>query len=346
MLFIGDLPGFYGIGRIVLEGQGERLYDFSLQREIQNAYWPVLAGTFLPTMYPPFFAAVLAPFTVLPPKSLQLLAALGDLVVVAFVLRFVAGDRRIDRATLTVFSLPVFVSIAGAQTSLLAVLLIAMSFLLRASGRYLFAGIVCGCLMFKPQVGVGLCCVMAVAFGSRFFLGLVAAGVVQYLVGCVVMGGEWLVPWSRAIGEFAVLRDSLDGSKMTSGIPELLAAFGLGHQSGTLAVGIWILVCLAFCGWAALSRMRAQGTEAVIDALVATFPLFTPQVNFYDLSISLVWVCARIPLKKERDFFFAYVAIVVASFGCYFRQGPGSLVPLSAFAVGLLWMRGFTCRNS
>ena len=63
MVFIGDLPGFFGIGRIVLEGHGERLYDFSLQREIQNAYWPSLAGTFLPTMYPPFFAAFIAPFT-------------------------------------------------------------------------------------------------------------------------------------------------------------------------------------------------------------------------------------------------------------------------------------------
>lgn len=74
-LFRGDFQAFYAAAEIVWSGRGQELYDYALQREIQNRHWSDFEGQFYIYAYPPFFALALAPLAVLPPLAAKMLVS-------------------------------------------------------------------------------------------------------------------------------------------------------------------------------------------------------------------------------------------------------------------------------
>ena len=64
---LGDFPAFYSLAAIAAGSEPHRLYDFALQREIQNQIWPQLQGALLPGIYPPYVALLARPLVWLGP---------------------------------------------------------------------------------------------------------------------------------------------------------------------------------------------------------------------------------------------------------------------------------------
>src|SRR4029078_12524155 len=123
----GDLPAFYGAGRIVRSGDTPRLYDAELQEAAQRDLLPGISGR-VAFAYPPYVALAYVPLTWLPFKiayavramvmALCLLAALA-------VLRPVRRALRAELVPLSAASLlfyPIFRAVLGGQNTPLSLL--------------------------------------------------------------------------------------------------------------------------------------------------------------------------------------------------------------------------------
>lgn len=346
MLFIGDLPGFYGLGRIVLEGHGDHLYDFEYQREAQNRFWPILNQTFFPTMYPPIVGLVVALVAWIPPLPLRLLCVVLEVWILIAALRALAKDHRIERFSLILFSLPILISLAGVQNTAISVGLLTLARRLLAQNRLLVAGLVAGALCYKPQVGLCISLAMAVGAGLVFSLGVALSLALQYVAGYVVYGGEWLLPWIEKIKSFSPLRTSLDGPKMTSlvGHLPLDGILGISQQRWELVGCIGFMLVVVACFFKA--RTSWKRSDEALGLLLTSFPVFVPQTMFYDLGIAIFWLFAHVSLKSRRDLVRSVALVLILNI-CVTFCSPGlSLVPIGALLVALFASRVFACRAS
>jgi len=346
MLFIGDLPGFYGLGRIVLEGHGDHLYDFEYQREAQNRFWPILNQTFFPTMYPPIVGLIVALVAWIPPLPLRVLLIFVEVSVLLLALRALARDRRVERFTLILFSIPILISLAGVQNTAISIGLISLARRLLARNQFLIAGLVAGALFYKPQVGLVICVVMAVGAGIVFSSGVLFSLLLQYVAGLFVYKGEWLLPWIEKIKSFSSLRASLDGPKMTSFFGHLAVdgVLGISQQSWELlgfgGVLIGILV------YSLQSRTTSGGSERALGFLLGSFPVFVPQTMFYDLGISIFWVFANTSLATRAEIVRSVAVVLTVNICVMCSSADLSLMPIGALSVALLASRVFLCRGS
>lgn len=346
MLFIGDLPGFYALGRIVLEGHGDHLYDVSYQQEVQNRFWPLLNNSFLRPMYPPFAALYMAAFAWIPPIPLRCLIVLVDIGILLAALRALSQSDRVSRFSLILFSLPVLIAIMAVQNTILSIGLLTLTRRLLETRRAFLSGVCAGLLLYKPQIGLLFAIVMAIDAGPYFIVGTATTGIAQYLLGCWVYKGEWLLPWIREIQTFSALRANVDGFQMTSIVPHL----GL-EGSLNLSQKMWELLICAVCalvvlGYARVKRQRSPDRSSGMDLFAGIFPVFTPQTMFYDLGISIFWLFTRVNLSSKRSLYVAIGLMVVVNACVAYRATASVLTPLAASLVAFYALRVFAWRES
>jgi hypothetical protein len=328
LLVIGDLPGFYGLGRIVLEGKGPELFNIELQREIQNRFWPAMSGTVLFTLYPPFVAGVMALVAWMPPRILQILFAAASIALLAWSVREEAKDRRLERLSLILFSLPVLLGVVGIQNTALSIALIVATRKLLRDNRDLAAGMVAGALLYKPHVGLLFVALAAVSARINFLRGVVLVALLEYVVGVMIVREEWLGRWMTEVRSFSAARSGVDGYQMTSILNAL----------GSPAAPVWEVACLLGC-FAFLSiasyikRHEPRAVSRIVDLFLVSFPLFVPQTMFYDLGISIFILFTRIPLTTSGSLRVSVFAVLALNTCVWFREAPLTLVPLAALLV-------------
>lgn len=336
---LGDLPGFYALGRIVLEGQGQRLYDFDLQREIQNSFWPSLSGSFFPTMYPPVVAAVMAPLSMVPTTLIHALLSLFSFVTLCALVRWQSRDCSAERLSLLLLSLPTFISIVGPQTTIISLLCITYCRHFLLVGRNVAAGLCAGLLMYKPQIGVPFALITTLGSPPSFLLGLVLAVAAEYVIGAAAFGGEWLIPWLAHILPFSELRGSLDQfqfTAITGGIAPLLFTSSYARLAQ---------LCIAACtlglfGVHALrNRTNSQARDLGISLFLATSPVFLPQTNFYDLAIPLCVLLLSVPLSTKRLLSQSILLVIAVDVCTAIRSPTLSLVPVASLLVAFFFVR-------
>ena len=329
LLVIGDLPGFYGLGRLVLEGQGHNLFDIELQREVQNRFWPAMSGKVLFTLYPPFVAGIVSLVAWMPPRILQCLIASALTALLIWSVREESEDRCIERLSLTLFSLPVLLSIVGIQNTSLSIALIVVTRKLLRDRRDLAAGLVAGALLYKPHVGLLFIALVAVSAHFNFIRGVVITAILEYVVGYAITGDEWLSRWMTEIRSFSSARAGVDGYQMTS----VLQALDSVPSSAWGILGLVISFSL-FCRFSFVNRHQPEVAARVIDLFLLTFPILVPQTMFYDLGISLFILFTRISLGTTRSLSTAVLVVLVLNVCVWSREAPRSFVPFAALLVG------------
>jgi hypothetical protein len=339
---LGDLPGFYALGRIVLEGQGQRLYDFDLQREIQNSFWPSLSGSFFPTMYPPVVAAVMAPLSMVPTTLIHSLLSLFSFFTLCALVRWQSRDCSAERLSLLLLSLPTFISIVGPQTTIISLFCITYCRHFLLVGRNVAAGLCAGLLMYKPQIGVPFALVTTLGSPPRFLLGFLLAAAAEYGVGVMAFGGEWLVPWATRILPFSELRGSLDQfqfTAITGGLAPLLFT-SPSARLAQLCIAGGALGLYAALAWRRIAQVQAR--DQVIALFLATSPVFLPQTNFYDLAIPLFVLLIGIPLSTKPLLYHSILMVIAVNVCTAIRSPTLSLVPIASLIVALVYLRRFS----
>jgi Glycosyltransferase family 87 len=281
----GDLPAFYGAGRILREGHGRQLYDPARQEAAQRDLLPEPGR--LPFPYPPYVAAAYVPLTWLPFKAAYLVHVLLMAACVVGALAFLRGSLPAVReeflpiAAVTLAFYPIFRAVLGGQNTPFSLLCAAGAAAALARGRDLTAGLWIGAWLFKPQLAlpVAAFAVLRSADRVRFALGVAAIGTAYYLVGAAIGGLAWPIWWWRdGAMPFAAADLVIDRANGVS-LPIAASALGVPPLGWIAALAV-----AAYALWFA-SRASAHPVARVAVAAAATV-LCAPYALYYDAGLA------------------------------------------------------------
>lgn len=152
-----DLSHFYAAGLTVRNGEGAKLYDFGYQFALQ-ASDQIIDSTetgFSAFLTPPFHALTYVPLTYLPYEWAFLVLSVLGLIALLCSLRLLrANVRRVAPWALSFF--PVFATISFGQNAFLSLVILAGTYALWRSRRLVLAGLLLSCILYKPQLAVGV----------------------------------------------------------------------------------------------------------------------------------------------------------------------------------------------
>jgi hypothetical protein len=273
--FHNDFTFYYAAARIGLSHGWASIYDLSLQQSQLDAMGSgIKIAELARYISPPPLAWLAVPFTA-PPYSIGywawsalLIAALG---VTWYFAAPGAGRLRLIFLGAAIGWLPVIYGLQLGQPAFLVALAVAASYALLRANRPLWAGIVLGAIVFKPQLAFLVPVALLAARRDRAFAGSVVG------IGAVV-GVSAIALGSTGISDYAARLS------FAAGVPvnrELTVASLIGDVTVTRAVQLliaaWSLVLVY--------RTRHRGLEWLFIFALVGGVLATPYVHLDDLAM-------------------------------------------------------------
>ncbi len=303
-LFRGDFPAFYAAAEIVWTGRGSELYDFDLQREVENRHWPDFAGTYYIFAYPPFFALLLAPLAALTPLAAKTLAMfilfaalLGALLLIRRTSPFVREHFALVLVLLVTFA-PLQMALFGVQNTSLTILLFSLVHWASRQGFHVLAGFSAALMLYKPQFGALLFLFLLGGGQKNQLLGWGLGALTLYLLGTLVQGPSWPLIWLRAATTFGDLNFTINAGNMIS-LAGLMYWSGEAWQGTGARLLPWaygIAACLLLL---AMVYVRRDPRRFVLAPHLVLW--LSPQTLFYDIAVSLVCLVQDFRAGSGRD---------------------------------------------
>jgi len=295
----GDFLEFYAAGRIVAAHQTDHLYDLDVQARVEHEITaPERWSGFHGFITPPFFALPFVPLAALPYLSaFALWSALGILMLIGTLWLV----DRVRAAPWVLAFVPVWAAISYGQNSLLSLFVLASVYVLLRRGRDGVAGVVLGCLLYKPQLVVLLAALLLL---DRRWRALAGLGVTAVLLAAVALALS--VPATLAYLAFGRSFATLLGERgfPTAKMHSLYSFFVLllpGHL--TAAAALALLSSLAV-----LAVVRLQQPPYAVDTLDRWYAaaiwgtvLISPHVPLYDLSLLVLPALLVWPGAQDKD---------------------------------------------
>ena len=303
-LFRGDFPAFYAAAELVWTGRGTELYDFDLQRELENRHWPDFGGSYYIFAYPPFFALLLSPLAALTPlaakvvSSLILFAALlGALRLLRRISPFVREHFTLVLVLLITFA-PLQMALFGVQNTSLSILLFSLVFWASRQGYPGLVGFSAALLLYKPQFGALLFLFLLGRGQKNELLGWGLGALGLYLLGALVQGPAWPIIWLRAATAFGDLNFTINAGNMISlaGLMYWIGEAWQGEGARLLPWAYGIAACLLPL---AVVYVRRDPRQFVLAPHLVLW--LSPQTLFYDVAISLVCLIQDFRAGSGRD---------------------------------------------
>jgi hypothetical protein len=300
----GDFPAFYAAAEIVWSGRGADLYDYKLQRELENRHWPDFSGNFYVYAYPPFFALLLSPLAALSPLVAE---GLASALLFASLLAALALTREVSPFVRRhfLFSLiylltlvPLEISIVGVQNTALSILCFAFIHWASQTERPLLTGLGASLLLYKPQLGALLFLFLMSRGRREELMGWGFGALVLYLLGTLVLGAFWPLVWAQEAAHFGEINFTINDHMITlAGVMYWIFenALGAGARGLPWAYALSTTILL-------LSILYARRDEKRF-ALVPYLVLFlSPQSLYYDLGIAVFCFLRDLRPGNTKDF--------------------------------------------
>jgi alpha-1,2-mannosyltransferase len=367
-----DFLAFYTAGHFVREGQAARMYDLEAVRQFQKEvgeinHLELKKESFGPFWNPPFYAWIFVPIAGLPFRTalamwwgVNLICLAGSMVLMCRMLSN-SSDWRIVGLVPAILlnSLSFHQALNHGQNTFGSLLLLCATVWFWRKGAALWAGIICGLLFYKPQLGAAVAIVLVLSLGWRALVGVAITSMV--LLGVTVMSMPGIVQvylakmpgnlawmqetnsylWERHVTLKAFWRLMLQGHGMgeTMVVVKILWMVSVGIIGGLLAGAVW--------------RQMQSGRHTMprsIAATIVTMPLLMPFYFDYDLlllSIPAVLFAGEIVAQRremtleERWLVRAWVVLFVVMF---FNASVSGMIRvhlavISLSAVALLHIR-------
>ena len=310
---LGDFPAFFSLAAIAAGSEPHRLYDFALQREIQNQIWPQLQGALLPGIYPPYVALLARPLVWLGPLwghvvwgALQLLFLILTARAITRINSSLAGYSVEILAGLLLCA-PVLLGVFGGQLIAASMFIYALCFIYQGRrdlrGEIIFGSLI-GLWFFKPHYALIMLMLPVIQWRVRVVATTALVATILYLLGSLVLGLDWIVTWCDALTRFTPMNIIPNARQMTG---LLGAVTGMPDQANSLlawaalALTTALLLRLAFAARQSLSK--PIGLPKFLPLFGVTVVLATPQANFYDLGLALVAICSVLSLKTHKQLY-------------------------------------------
>jgi hypothetical protein len=191
----GDFPQFYTAGKIVSQGEADRLYDQPYFRHFQDS----LRDDPLRSLYPPTMGLLMAPLGRLPYAAALAawwaIQAICILATGAIFCRTVPLSRpwRINMLVALAALVPLWIAVGIGHLAPLLLLVLAGGLTLHKQGKRHWAGLALSLLALKPQLAAGLLLWMLLRRDLRTLAGLAVGLILQALAVAVCLGpAVWL----------------------------------------------------------------------------------------------------------------------------------------------------------
>ena len=281
-----DFSCFYRAGRMVLAGDGTRVYDLNAERlydaRLKTSFVDSGGHSFsLPFVFAPFVLVVFAPLSLLPYRQSELLwygMNVGILLTFPFLIR---NRLRWNQRTLIIalvapaFFVPVILALMQGQPAILLLATFALTFANLAAGTELRAGAWLALATFKPQLVIPLLLALIVMRKWKTLSGFAAAALLLFAISIGMVGWRATFAYPRAVIEFSRLSGSI-GGEHPGNMPNLrgFLTVSLPSQSSSVVRSQIALVATAALLLAMLFRLRrSRQFSPVSYSLVLTITL-------------------------------------------------------------------------
>jgi len=340
---------------MVLDRRGADLYDFSLQRDYQQAALePERLPGLNPFIWPPFVALFYAPWAFVPQGPAFILwtaCSLACLVVALVVMARVAplsGRHWPSTVLLSLSFYPVLEGLMAGSNSLCSLPIFALMYRALRAGNDTTAGALLGLQLYRPQLAVAPLIVFAAKRRWRILAGTAGVGAVWLLLSTLCIG-RW------AILDWLALGPALNRMIFEPGMPYALLSsvsalfllplgpqhLGAGMAAGALASVGLLAVLLTL--WAGPWDARADGFALRFAALLVASPLVGQYLLLHDLAILILAAVLLVECSlREGASVPARVRVVLAVLWLACLVGPPiitrlvrlPLVPLAVLLLG------------
>lgn len=306
-----DFVAFYTAGTFVRTGQTEKIYDLpsvaDFQHKLAGGEALEIGGTVGPFWNPPFYALVFVPLSYLPYH-----AAWDTWFVINFCCAAIAIGlmaRLVNQVrpgwknwglvpVLVIVCMPFIQALSHGQNTCTSLLLLTVTISLWRAEKTYIAGIVCGLLFYKPQLGTLVAMALIILGGWRAFAGIATTGVVLTSVTLLALPGtlgDWFARmpgniafmqvdhrycWERHVTLKAFWRLLLQGY----GTGAMTLPANLLYLATTATLGLTLLATL----WKARQSHDHQIAQRAMAATICAMPLLMPFYFDYDLLLLTV----------------------------------------------------------
>lgn len=283
-----DFTSFWAASRLALEGRVSDVYQPGVHYQAQQAPFGGSGVPYSAFFYPPVFLLVCLPLALLP--YLASLAVWLGLTGYAYwrMIRGYLGQQR--WLALPAFAFPAtFINIGHGQNGFLTAALLGGGLLL-LSRQPILAGVLFGCLAFKPQVALVLPIALVAAGRWKTIVAAAVTAIGLAGLSLLVFGIE---TWDGFFAVSPLARAALEQNLV--GNQKMQSAFAAVRLLGgdvVLAYAVHAVVAITVCAVLVVLLRRRPGSSAEAPAVAAAALLMSPFLLDYDLvllAVPLAW---------------------------------------------------------
>jgi alpha-1,2-mannosyltransferase len=309
-----DFLAFYTAGSFVRDGNYHDLYKLDPVRDFEqstaHSVGLEVGKSFGPWWNPPFYALVFEPLAALPyPAALDLWR---DICLAALATALLLLTKMVEQtdpavglrnwglvALLLLTSMPFIQALSHGQNTFTSLLLLAATVTAWRKQRRLMAGLLCGLLFYKPQLGAVVAAALVADLGWAALGGLCVTGAALLAVSLIALPGS-ITDYIRLLPA-NVHWMQVENAYLWERHVTLKAFWRLLLQGREAGEPMFITTALTYLSLAALGGglawgvIRARGSnngsvqrDRLIAATIATMPLLMPFYFDYDLLLLAV----------------------------------------------------------
>jgi alpha-1,2-mannosyltransferase len=284
-----DFLHFYTLGIIAAEHRGADLYNMNAQAALAAQHVPQAAGiTYLP-LYPPQVSILFAPLAQLSYASaLAVWWAFSAAIyaVCCYCVWRACPNLRSEGSLILILAVAFpgfFHLIAWGQTSALALACFTLIYFLLRAQREFLAGLVLGCLIFKPQLGLAAVVVFISVSAWKTILGAALSAVAELYAGILYYGTDSLRRWFDMLWHvrrvLPLLEPKLDQTHSLRTFWTLLVPWT------SFSFVLYVVSAVIILGLTIATWRRSSALPLRYSSLLFATVLVAPHLTVYDLVI-------------------------------------------------------------
>ena len=285
-----DFLHLYTLGSIANQHRGADLYDMNAQAALAAERVPEARGIRYLPLYPPQVSIFFAPLAGLS-YGWALVWWWGSSAIVYGLCCFSIWrscphlyDCGATVVILAVAFPAFFHLIAWGQTSALALACFTLMFFLLRHRRDFLAGLVLGCLIFKPQLGLAAAVVFVSTGAWKTALGAIVSTAAQISIGILFYGIEPLRQWMGMLWNVRTMLPLLEPKLYQT--HSLRTFWSMLLPWPAISLGLYILSAAVALAWTiACWKRRSSPLSLRFSALLFASVLVAPHLTVYDLVI-------------------------------------------------------------
>lgn len=284
-----DFLHFYTLGSLAIEHRGADLYDMNAQAALAAQRVPQAEGLRYLPLYPPQVSLLFAPLAHLPYGwALAVWWILSAAIYGACCYAVWRACPRLrsygSTVAIVAIAYPAFFHlIAWGQTSAIALACFTVLFFLLRARRDFAAGLVLGCLIFKPQLGVAAAVVFLWMGAWKTVAGAVLSAAAQVAVGVLYYGVGPLRQWIDTLRNVQKVMPWLEPRPYQTF--SLRTFWSMVIPWPDVALGLYVLSAVAALALTILIWKRTASLPLRFSLLLLATVLVAPHLTIYDLVI-------------------------------------------------------------